>query len=505
MSWEIYRRLEPMPPYDDLDRGFAAELADPAWMLGRQWQIGEHAGEDAGTPTLVTLEVAHTRLADKDGIDPTVVPPEAIVEGTTADWWTTGRRLRVGRAVAGMLTAEQRAAYAIGPLPAPYDHLDAEVDGYAVWQAGIVPPDSPELAGLHDLPDYWDPAELSYSTTFAVGGTSLTLPSHPGGPVDWFSSDADIPLAAPGASTRQVIPQRLRYPGAPLPRWWQIERQSVDIGGFPPDRAHFATTLLIDLICGHADDWFTFAVPPPAPAVDGSIAPSSGVVVTLGTVTVRNTFDENDALTIPPGEGDPVAAADAAPGPWSLFRTTDLDRSSLVIWPTAATPLSGPMLDDVVLGVDEDANLLWAAELLVDGTVLNLSADASRALEETRRTGTRDFTWLPSTTLPEHWHPYRLEPRSGPPRRVFVQGLVADLTQIPPTPRPGPLSELIGAGAGHEIEATALPNQGMRLQRNYLLARGTDGRPVLWRQRRRVPLLSGPVSHLRFDVFSENP
>ena len=48
VTWEYYRRVEPMPPYGDVQRGFSAEVADPLWMLGRQWQVGEHAGEDAG-------------------------------------------------------------------------------------------------------------------------------------------------------------------------------------------------------------------------------------------------------------------------------------------------------------------------------------------------------------------------------------------------------------------------------------------------------------------------
>ena len=159
----------------------------------------------------------------------------------------------------------------------------------------------------------------------------------------------------------------------------------------------------------------------------------------------------------------------------------------------------------MVLGVDEDANVMWAVELRADSIDLALSADSSAALEETRRTSTREFTWLPSTTLPEHWHPYRIETRPAPSRRVFVQGLVADLGQSPPVTRAPARSELIGGGAGHELDATAVPNQGLRLDRRYALARGTDGSPVLWRQRRRVPLMAGPVSHLRFDLLREAP
>ena len=89
---------------------------------------------------------------------------------------------------------------------------------------------------------------------------------------------------------------------------------------------------------------------------------------------------------------------------------------------------------------------------------------------------------------------------------MFVQGLVADLSDAPaPGTRAPARSELIGGGDGHVLDASAVPNQGMRLERRYALARGTDGSPVLWRQRRRLPLAAGPVSHLRFDLLREAP
>jgi hypothetical protein len=45
-SWT---RLEPQSVTGDPSFGLAAAVHDPLWLLARQWQFGEFAGEDAGT------------------------------------------------------------------------------------------------------------------------------------------------------------------------------------------------------------------------------------------------------------------------------------------------------------------------------------------------------------------------------------------------------------------------------------------------------------------------
>lgn len=507
---EWLRRLEPLPPHGDLQRGFANEVADPLWMLGRQWQLGEHAGEDAGAPVAVTMAVSHTPIDPVDGLDPTVVPAEAIIEGRADDWWTPGRRIRVGRAIAGTLTAAQRKRCRFTtPLPPPYDDaFRGEVDGREAWRRRLVPDDHPLLAGLPaGLRDSWDPHTLTHDLAMSSGSATLTVRHHTGGDVDWYTVDGDQPLTTPtDPPASEVVPMRLQYPGAPLPRVFQIEDHAVDVGGYPPDRSHLATALLIELVSSHSSDWFMAPVPAPVPAPDGAPQPpGAGVVVTLSEVVVRSSFEQDDRVFVPDGDEAP-SDPDLPTGPWSLFRTRGLDESSLVVWPVAL-PLTGPVLDDVAFGVDEDANLMWAVEMRVDGRELEVGVDAAQALAEVARSGTREFSWQPSTTLPPAWFPYRtVDGGAGRARQVFEQGRVADLNGPEERVRPGPTSELVSATAGsdgHWLETDAVPYQGLRLERRYLLARGTDGRPVLWRQRRMVPLLAGPASHLRFDLLKE--
>ncbi|MGW1365122.1 hypothetical protein ACWCQP_48085 [Streptomyces chartreusis] len=498
MRFDVARRLEPIRPVTDLDRGFRAEVADPVWFLARQWQLGEHQGEDTGSPTLVRHVTTHDAIEPLDGepaTNPALVPAEAIIESEPDEWWTPGRRIRIGLAAAPLMPAghETDTELLLSGLPVRYDRFDrAGFDGLALYrrrtELGL--PDSlfTEVPATQPA-DHWDPAELMHSAEFRCGGATLSVPRHDGGDVDWYSVTADQALPAPATPPDpvEIIPTRMKYPGAPHPRWWQIENAHVDIGGFPPDRSHFATLLLIDLLMSHADDWFSFPVETRA-----------GTLVTLRKVVVRDAFDEEQIL--------------GTPADWSLFRVTGLDPATLAIWPTAVTPLTSRPLDDVAVGVDEYANLLWAVEQRVAGRELAPPpgsppppAQPGQALAN----APSSFAYMLSSPPPHHWHPYRIEQVDG--RRSFVQGRLADLRATPPALMPPPVTSLLRdphappAGPAHRIEPSAVPVTGLRLQRQWALARRTDGVPVLWTQRRRLPLLGPPASGLRFDVVKEVP
>ncbi len=522
MNAPLYGQLEPRR--SDSDEGLRARVADPVWFLCRQWQLGEHQGEDASSPVVVTAAPRHVPVTydrARPELDPTVIPAEALLEAEPGDWWTLGRRIRLGRAAAPLLDPATHARFRLGTLPAPYQFLGEELDGRGVFLAGMLAGNPIWAEVPSPAPDRWSSSRLEYQATFEAQGTALKALGHVGGDVDWFTVDGDpdvlpVTRASTPAPEREVIPGRLDYPGAPNPRWWQLEHQAVDIGGFAPDRSHFPTLVLLDVALAHADDWFTFPVPPPA---DADAAPSSGVLVTLAGVTVRDSFGQTWTLAAPAASG---------PGAWSLFHTAGLSESQLLVWPVAIAPHSGPVLDEILLGVDEDANLAWAVELRADGLQLLADADTATAVLETSRTGTRDFRYLPSTTLPNRWHPYdrvRLadptpgggvvtaanSPGAGDGRSGgWQQGVLADLTGPYPRPRPGPISRLIGGpsgaglGRGHRLVPEAIPSNGILLRRRARLARDTNGRPVLWVERSASPVAGPPTSHLRFDVFAED-
>ncbi len=530
VNFDLHNRLEPWREHQaDLQRGFLAEIADPVWFLGRQWQLGEHQGEDAASPVLV--RVAYRR--QPIGEDPSrpgqfpgrgpdeekpLTPAETIVEGEPDDWWTLGRRIRLGRAAyerAGPLLdnlpAHERAALGLPPLPPPYDVFAGGYDGLAMFrrrQALQLPPDLFAECPTVARGDHWRAAKFVYETSFALAATpgALRIARHDGGEIDWWSAEATDPLPEAGDDQRFAAvqqPARFNYPGAPAPRWWQIEDARVDIGGFPPDRSHFPTLLLLDLLLEHSNDWFTFHL-------DAQI----GDIVTVDGITVVDIF------------GDEYSSADprwtarlSTPATGSLFRLRGWEAApgALALWPVAATPVTGEALEQVALGVDEDANLLWAVEERADGRILaslenepapspalapNPDLEAGSAIA---------YLYQPSTATPHHWHPYVLDvdPEA---RRRFVQARLVDFTQPPQTPTwlaPAPRARLLAddqRGPGdpfHAVDPGEAPVSGLRLDRRYVLARRTDGSPVLWVQRRRLPLLSPPAHRLRFDVLQE--
>src|SRR6476620_5006117 len=58
-TWD---RIEPHTRDTELEEGLEGRLADPLWLLGRQWQVGEFRGEDAATPIHASLDVGYRPL-----------------------------------------------------------------------------------------------------------------------------------------------------------------------------------------------------------------------------------------------------------------------------------------------------------------------------------------------------------------------------------------------------------------------------------------------------------
>ncbi len=85
-SATTWSRLEPLPTNDDMAEALQARVADPLWMLARQWQFNEFQGEDAGSPIEAALRITGVPVTSLvgTGVEPVALkgaaPIEALVE-----------------------------------------------------------------------------------------------------------------------------------------------------------------------------------------------------------------------------------------------------------------------------------------------------------------------------------------------------------------------------------------------------------------------------------------
>src|SRR5688572_16033173 len=127
-SATTWSKLEPLPTSDDITLGLQAPVADPLWMLARQWQFNELRGEDAGSPIgadLRVLGVPLTRLRHPaDAVPERVLadaapPIEAIVEHERVLAAHPKLNAQAGQHLMRMLRADAKDA-AIEPLRNAY-------------------------------------------------------------------------------------------------------------------------------------------------------------------------------------------------------------------------------------------------------------------------------------------------------------------------------------------------------------------------------------------------
>jgi len=479
-----------------LQQSFAAPIADPAWFLARQWQMGEHQGENASTPVTMTCALRQARIdpsPDDPNRDPTIVPAEVIVEAEQHDWWTMGRRIRAGREVFSRRGPQSKRFQFTNPPP-PYERFDGELDGLMLWQrrdeipglteadfGGVLPPDARSSG--------WDSSRLNYSRTFPAAATTLQVVEHTGGDVDWYSVDAaEEPSDFAPAEPRELLPTPLEYPGAPANRFWQIEDGKVDIGGYPPDIGHFPTMLLVDLIYSHSDDWFLLP-----------LTLQAGFVTEVEVESVRDSFDLKwsgaDSVGLRP------------PLDWHLFRGRGMKASQVLSFNIAETPLESAAIERVLFGVDEASNLIWAVERILDGRDAD-SIPGAQPPQAVTKSGNqlkpRNWRYLPGDPPLRHWHPYLPSTED----EMFIQHGLADLSGTEAVRMPRPAAEVLKTESPdrprlHSLAGSAMPENGISVERRWKLARDLAGRPQLWIQRQRLPTHAPPARRLRFDIALE--
>lgn len=457
-SLTIWSRLEVQPTTSDYAPALAAGVADPLWMLARQWQFGEYGGEDAGSPIAVKLEAEEAVLArylagalgndpaaDATDYDPLVQPLETLVEaeapdlaGPLAGAWAGQHFLRM-LAAAGLSDGisgvadykfEEPGAVDrdIDPQGADWVELAAlgAVNGHklaaAIAKAGGVPPGIGNEAGLKALclewldwyrgglpaerASAWLPNRLEYgfaASTGKGGGKEdvLVAEEYADGKLDWYSFDlADAPSLGGNRTVREVklnpmLPTAARFGGMPSDRFWAFEDGKVNLAQVSAGPTDIGRLLMLEFALAFSNDWFVIPVELPI-----------GSLFRIRQFTVTDTFGVTSTVE---------RAGDAAGAPWRMF---ELDRAdgarsdAFLLAPAIDARLEGDPIEEVALFRDEMANMAWAVERKVPGA-MGLPVD--RYQEAAKRSAAQHFADLShveaelvyrvSTSVPEHWLP----------------------------------------------------------------------------------------------------
>ncbi|MGW0927696.1 hypothetical protein [Streptomyces sp. NPDC002644] len=551
-SWT---RLEPRARTGDLRPSLEAQVHDPAWMLARQWQLGEFLGDDAGSPVWVRVR-GHadrvTRYRPGPATGPGVpydgaAPLEALAEAEPGGPRSTAADLRAGAesgqhllrllraadlpadAVAHAvtlllddyplgLTGEEGAAdeataryltvlrgrvpdgnavaftlHASPPTPAePMWGLPPEA--VPVLDAWLAWYDERHLTGPVTGPDTWDPQRLEYrfSVGLAEGTTETTLTADA-----YQGGTLDwTDFTAAGATGLAPAPARTPLLSTTFPA-------PVRFPGMPARRFWEFEDARVALgqVEAAPSDLARMLVAEFATVYgnDWYLVPldvPAGSLTTITSVVVGDTFSsELGGPTLLPLPG--AGTGDAHWSLYSLGTATGGRRPGLFVPPVTAGSLESEPLEEVLLVRDEDANLAWAVERRVPtphGATLDRTA-ATPPPEAPAPPPAGTLAYRLRTEVPANWLPLvPVEPRPGSYR--------LRLSHLDGATPLGRLLEPELPGA-YELFAEEVPREGLTVTRAHQYARGSDGRGVLWTARRTRPGRGGAASGLRFDIVEE--
>ncbi len=513
-----------------------ARLYDPLWSLSRQWQLGEFAAIDGGTPTVAVITVNQAQISRYAAGVPGETPSPTMESidissplGPRIERELIGPDLRLraqlGRDLVRALTAAGRTADATRlAAAAPLTSDSPDAAGLVAVLAGRVPDAAAVRAGmdselaaadttLRPVLEAWrdtydarvppaptsswraDEQERSFSIQ-APGGPTLTAADARGAPLDWWAFDAD-PTASLGAApagtptTVTTMPRLARYAGMPVNRFWQYEDSAVSFGEIAVDPQDLGRMLLIDFALTGADDWHVVPLPL-----------GVGAVATVAQLRVTDTFGRTtDVAPVDDGSADnatgtsgSAGANSAASTRWRMFLISIGDDEALplaLVAPTPGAEQLGSPIEDLRLTRDEQADLGWAiAATVTGGRGDGAPVDAGPAPNEPQPVAPAVRAYVVQTPVPAGWTP--LVPQSTATGGVqLARGtLAADPAATPP----GTLATEITA-----LREEVLPSDGLTVLRRWHYARWIDGSVHAWIGREVSTGAGEPDSKLAFD------
>jgi hypothetical protein len=546
-----WTRLEPQSLSGDPTPGLEARLHDPLWLLCRQWQLGEFAAEDAGSPVAVHVQATTTPVsgwrpgAAADARAPRPLPAGGLLEPMIEREPTPprGPGLR-DRAEAGAELVAQLADAGIDvktgspvmtallkrcPLALPWpDAFDTTAPGLLDVLGGRVP--DGELAAVSIAPG------LAAKPKTLPGWLSSAKRKKPALAAleDWYRwyRGQVAPLPAPHADS--WVPEQLEYQLGLV-----VGNQTFEVPAFGGGRFDWHEVVAPDAAepTGHgvaidqsmlatplrfagmpADRYWEFEdsqvnvgalqVQPHDLARlllvefatvygnDWLVVPVDvplGSYTSIQTLTYTTTFGEE--LTVAPADDS------SRSGRFRMFEVSvaggDGTLPGLFVPPSVSGVLDGPALEEVLYLRDEMANSAWAVERTVQGPSGDPRSRHDEGYPPPFVPGTAagaELDYILQTPVPAWWIPF-LPYSTGYGTIALAKGLMEIDNKLIE-----PVGLMLQPGKPQMLRDEEVPREGVRVRRVPTLARHIDGTYARW-VTRRVTVGSGEGSSgLAFDA-----
>ena len=484
-------RLEPQSVSGDPAPGAEAVVADPLWMLGRQWQIGELLGRDAGSPVSVTVSrralpiTAWAPLGDGgDEGSPDWRPwPEGalldeLVEHTPHEPSERGLRWRAesgaqlaemlregghGDAAEALLEAHPLEDAGEGAGEAP----DPAAQRLLLALAGAAPDGGAARAALEAGDPPWLAAASDAKGARAVAAEWLRWaagPEEAGGA--WTTTRLEHRFLLRFGHGKDAAVLRATAFGHGSARWGDFEwvedaAVSLDGDGDLPATETVTDTMLAtplrfpgmpadrywQLEDGSVDVAALEAQPHDLARLclaefalggdDWLVVPVDGrrgAVNQVESVSVTTTFGERLEV----GE----AAHERREAGFRMYEVTSASGASLegiVLPPVAQTPLLGEPVEEVAFLRDETANMAWAVERVVPGRSGDPRQRSAEPQPQPPEPGPdhdpEDLLYELLTPTPRHWIPL-VPVRRAPATIALRKGALLEGRRARPAARP---------------------------------------------------------------------
>ena len=367
--------------------------------------------------------------------------------------------------------------------------------------------------------DAWNPPRLEYALSVgaklsASAGDEMTYSaSEIDGPIDWSSFDVNsqafLTTAADQGFTPVVeatIPAPVNFPGAPAPRFWEMEDARLAYGLVPVGPTDLAQLLMIEYVSSYGNDWFVVPLALPV----GSVTRVESLVVT-DTFGVRSLIRPIGDPAIPAAHFSLWQSSFRSPNSFSAARVAP---NRFFLPPTLPRTIDSGPLEDVLFMRDEMANLAWAIERTVESPIeqparryeapdaVPVDLPVDPAIASLPR-------YLLSTQVPPNWIPLLPVQIQNPAFPTTAGQILSRLKRGAVLQPDGSKKvhnskgEILGSLGTQLLYDEEVPREGARLTRQRRMARWTDGSTWLWTSYRNQVGQGEGSSQLEFDQVIE--